>query len=233
MKILKETFENTGDIHHAYLLEGEKELIREKLLDFVEKNLKHPTQGNPDFWHETFETFSIDDARKLRDMQSVKPLVHPRKIFIIEVLGMTVEAQNALLKIFEEPTPGTHFFLIADSADLFLPTLRSRMTIIFDEERSGSGKTLAKKFLSATQPERLKMIDEIVEEKDKAMAQILVDSIIVELQGQPSQGFGEPKKDRAEASYLRELLMLRGYLADRSPSIKLILEHISLILPII
>ncbi|MCC2630935.1 MAG: polymerase subunit delta, polymerase subunit delta protein, partial [Candidatus Paceibacter sp.] len=223
MKILKDTFKNSGNVHHAYLMEGEKEAIRNNLLDFIEKDLKHPIQGNPDFWHERFDTFSIDDARRLRDMQSVKPLVHPRKIFIMEVYSMTVEAQNALLKIFEEPTPGTHFFVLIDAADMLLPTLRSRMIIVADEGQTNFGKVLAKKFLEASVGERMTMIAPLLEEKDKAATSQLIDGIIVE--------FG--KKPQQYSSELKELLKFRSYLADRSPSLKLILEHISLILPII
>jgi DNA polymerase III delta prime subunit len=223
MKILKETFENTGNLHHAYLLEGEKEHIRESLLNFIEQTLKHPIQGNPDFWHEKFESFAIDDARKLREMQSVKPLVHPRKIFIAEVFTMTVEAQNALLKIFEEPAEGTHFFLLADSADTFLPTLRSRMIVIANEAAHDQKNTAAKKFLESTHAERISFVTSIIEEKDKAAASKLIDGLIYEL----------GKKPQTYASVLQELLQARSFLSDRSPSLKLILEHISLILPII
>jgi DNA polymerase III delta prime subunit len=220
MKNIIETFKNSGNLHHAYLLEGEKAIIRQKLFEFIEKDLKHPVQGNPDFWHETFQTFSIDDARRLRDMQALKPIVQPRKIFIIEVFSMTIEAQNALLKIFEEPTPGTHFFVIADSADLFLPTLRSRMLVVSDDEYSADRKIIAKKFLESSTKDRLDMVAAIIEEKDKVEASHLIDGLIVELSSKPNE--------YAEA--LRELLHMRSFLTDRSPSLKLILEHISLIL---
>jgi DNA polymerase III delta prime subunit len=223
MKLIIDTFKNSGNLHHAYLMEGEKDAIRNNLLDFIENSLKHPIQGNPDFWHERFDTFSIDDARKLREMQSVKPLVHKRKIFIAEVYSMTVEAQNALLKIFEEPTPGTHFFIIIDTAEILLPTLRSRMIVIGTNESGEGSKALAKKFMESTPPERIAMVGPIIEEKDKVTASGLIDGLIRELS----------KKPDAHASELKELLKLRGFLADRSPSLKLILEHISLILPTI
>jgi hypothetical protein len=221
MKTIVETFKNSGNLYHAYLLEGEKALIRQKLFEFIEKDLKHPVQGNPDFWHEIFETFSIDDARRLRDMQALKPIVQPRKIFIIEVFSMTIEAQNALLKIFEEPTPGTHFFVIADSADVFLPTLQSRMMVVTDDTHSTEGKSLAKKFLESSTKGRLDMVAGIIEEKDKVGTSQLIDGLIVELSSKP--------EEYAEA--LRELLHMRSFLTDRSTSLKLILEHVALIAP--
>jgi DNA polymerase III delta prime subunit len=222
MKILKDTFENTGNIHHAYIIEGERDIVRAELLDFLNTSFKHPTQGNPDFWHEQFETFSVDDARRLREMQNLKPIAYPRKIFVAEVLTMTVEAQNALLKIFEEPASGTHFFIIAHSAELFLPTLRSRVVVVATVSSLENKNISAKKFLSSSISERLTLVAVIVEEKDKAQANMLVDGIIREL---------SQKNIENNAEFLQELLKLRSYLSDRSPSLKLILEHISLILP--
>ena len=223
MKIIEETFENTGNIHHAYIIEGEREAMRAKLFDFLNNTLEHPTKGNPDFWHEQFETFSIDDARRLREMQNLKPIAYQRKVFVVEVLSMTVEAQNALLKIFEEPASGTHFFIIAHSAELFLPTLKSRVVVVHAAQDENKNLD-AKKFLGLSISERLALVGTIVEEKDKLQANELVDGIIRELSG---------TKLKENAHILPELLKLRSYLSDRSPSLKLILEHISLILPVI
>ena len=222
MKILKDTFENTGNIHHAYIIEGEGEAVRAELFDFLNTSFEHPTKANPDFWHEQFETFSIDDARRLKEMQILKPIAYSRKVFVAEVLSMTVEAQNALLKIFEDPASGTHFFIIAHSAELFLTTLRSRVVVVTDSSQEANKNAAAKKFLRSTISERLALVATIVEEKDKSQANEIVDGIIRELSG---------KKLQENVHVLPELLKLRSYLSDRSPSLKLILEHISLILP--
>jgi DNA polymerase III delta prime subunit len=228
MKLIIETFENTGNLHHAYILEGEKESIREKLLNFLEKKLKHPVQGNPDFHHAQYESFSIDDARNLKDLQATKAISFPRKIFLIEMLTMTVEAQNALLKVFEEPTEGTHFFIIMPNADMLLPTLRSRLIVVQNEnnEEGNVGKNFAQKFLKATPAERLILVADILEEKDKAKTGELIDNLIIELR-KKKHGILEHTKNSTKL--LNELLTLRSYSTDRSPSLKLILEHISLI----
>lgn len=224
MKLIIDTFKNTGGIHHAYIIEGQNEPIREKLLAFIEHDLEHPIQGNPDFWHEKFDTFTIDDARALREQQALKAIAYPRKIFVLEVYSMTAEAQNALLKIFEEPSAGTHFFIITNSADVFLPTLRSRVIVVEDDGKTDAQKALIQKFRSSLMAERMNMIAPIIEEKDKAAAGNFIDGLIIELS----------KKQTAEsASLLKELLQMRSYLADRSPSLKLILEHIAVTLPII
>jgi DNA polymerase III delta prime subunit len=180
MKLIIETFENTGNLHHAYILEGEREAIRENLFGFIEKKLKHPVQANPDFHHSIYEAFTIDDARNLKELQATKPISFPRKIFIMEMLTMTVEAQNALLKVFEEPAESTHFFILMQNADILLPTLKSRVIIVRNENESeNNGKSFALKFVKASPAERLKLVADIIEEKDKAKMGELLDNIIV------------------------------------------------------
>jgi DNA polymerase III delta prime subunit len=220
MRVLIDTFKTTGNIHHAYLLEGEREGIRKELLHFIEKHLKINIIGNPDVWQSQFETFTIDDARKLREAQANKAIAGEKKIFIIETRGMTLEAQNSLLKVFEEPTPHTHFFMIVPSAEVFLPTLRSRTVIISQHNDTSSVSAETKEFLHASKDSRLKMIEEIIEEKDKARAIGLIDGLLKALHS------------KASPQILQELLKCRMYLHDRSPSLKLLLEHISLILPV-
>ncbi len=127
MKFLIDSYKKTGELHHAYVLEGDKENIRTQLFSFIEDQIQQSVRGNPDVWHSQFETLTVDDARALRDTQSNKAITTGKKIFIIETRLMTIEAQNALLKVFEEPTPNTHFFIITPTAEVFLPTLKSRV----------------------------------------------------------------------------------------------------------
>ncbi len=218
MQILIDTYKNTGTLHHAYLIQGDRDNISTELLEFLEKDLKFPVIGNPDFWHEKQDTFGIDQARALRDAQSNKGVRGDRKVFIIETRAITLEAQNALLKAFEEPTAHTHFFIIIPSVELVLPTLRSRVSIISHEDNSASSRKQAKAFLALPISDRMKLIEEIVEEKNKTQAIEIVDGLIYEL------------KDSKNTFALKELLQCKSYIQDRSPSLKLLLEHIALII---
>ncbi len=216
METLVDLFKKSGILHHAYVLQGQVEQLREQLFEFVSQTLKHEIQGNPDFWHQRFETLSVDDARSLRELQLRKAFGENRKVFVIEMLNATVEAQNALLKVFEEPTPQTHFFVLMPSVDMLLPTLRSRVQIFKTEFDSSQKK--AKDFLQLSPAERLAGVSEIIENKDKAAALDLVQNLIVVL-----------GKDAAKHSAsLQELFTVRTYLNDRSASLKLLLEHLCL-----
>ena len=216
---------NIGKLHHAYFFEGPKEDILGALLSFFEKTLKLDTKGNPDFWQGTFETFTIDDARYLKALQEQKP-VGERRVFVLTFTFMGGDAQNALLKMFEEPTPNTHFFLIAPSAAILLPTLRSRL---FVERDKGRGEkealSIAKKFLSSSLPERLKIVEPLYDkDAPKGEALSLVTGLEVLLHGHLS-------KKRWYAKPLEELLLMKRHLFGRSSSVKMITEYLSLTLP--
>lgn len=51
---------------------------------------------------------------------------HAKVILISPAEAMHPSASNALLKMLEEPSPGTHFLLVSHLADRLLPTIRSR-----------------------------------------------------------------------------------------------------------
>ena len=73
-----------------------------------------------------------------------------KKIFIIETGFFTREAQNSLLKVFEEePTEGTHFFVFTPSAETLLPTLRSRMVILHQKRKVSKTRTLQPALVAA------------------------------------------------------------------------------------
>ncbi|MGE5191651.1 MAG: DNA polymerase III subunit delta' [Deltaproteobacteria bacterium] len=62
---------------------------------------------------------------------SLKPMSGRRRVAIIDDADcLRVESANALLKTLEEPPPNSVLILIATSADLLLPTIRSRCQIL-------------------------------------------------------------------------------------------------------
>jgi DNA polymerase III delta prime subunit len=70
---------------------------------------------------------SIHVARKFAGEALKRPLNGPRKVMVlVQADRMNDEAQNCLLKTFEEPIPGLSIFLICDNADSLRATIRSR-----------------------------------------------------------------------------------------------------------
>lgn len=68
---------------------------------------------------------SIDIIRHLYEDTRTKT-TSGRIIIIDYAERMTVQAQNAFLKLLEEPNPGTYFILLSHSASKLLPTIVSR-----------------------------------------------------------------------------------------------------------
>ena len=76
----------------------------------------------------------IDSVRFMKSDVYIKPNESDYKVYVIEAADkMTVEAQNAFLKIFEEPPSYAVFVLLCESADALLVTVRSRGTLLYTE----------------------------------------------------------------------------------------------------
>ncbi len=219
---------SSNNVHHAYVLVGERSHIREHLFTFLEQNLNVRVLGNPDFSYAEFPTFTIDAARNLAVSQSRKDIGCDRKFFVLAVDGMTEESQNALLKMFEEPTPGTHFFIIAPQNN-FLPTFLSRIQLIHVAGEVGVVSKNKKdqkeeSILTKTLPERLALVGKLAtdisdEKKTKQHAITLVNIIEAELIQQ-----GIEKQARA----LTACENARAALFSRGAMIKMILENLML-----
>jgi hypothetical protein len=124
--------------HHAYALVGGEE-TRAELLSILAKKHKLAPVGNPDFFDRRYETFSIDDARELKALAETRPIHDDgKKVFVLAMNGITVEAQNALLKLLEEPGDYARFFLILPSAHLLIPTVKSRLQVVDGGETGGA-----------------------------------------------------------------------------------------------
>ena len=83
-------------------------------------------------------SIKIDTIRDIRAKAYIMPNEAPFQIFIIqEASGMGEEAQNALLKILEEPPATARFILASRSRDDFRQTILSRVTAFAISEDSG------------------------------------------------------------------------------------------------
>jgi len=93
------------------------------------------------------DDFKIEDAKEViaeayRSEENTKTLILGAKSF-------TIPAQNALLKILEEPPRNIAFILLAPNKSTFLPTVRSRLSL----------KQEHQKVTYETLPIRLKNLD--------------------------------------------------------------------------
>ncbi len=77
------------------------------------------------------KNITVAQIRALRTEAYVKPHMAARRVFVIDRAdSMNEQAQNALLKVLEEPPADIIFILIAESAAALLDTIISRCTVL-------------------------------------------------------------------------------------------------------
>ena len=75
----------------------------------------------------TKKTVTVDLVRKARTDVYIKPNEGLRKVYVFpRAAEMNAAAQNALLKVIEEPPDYAAFLLLTEAAERLLPTIRSR-----------------------------------------------------------------------------------------------------------
>src|SRR4030042_5528102 len=80
-------------------------------------------------------SIGINDIKELRKIITVKPFSAEKRLIVIrEIEKATTEAQNAMLKILEEPPAGNYFLLTTSKPEKLLPTIISRCQEIADRE---------------------------------------------------------------------------------------------------
>lgn len=190
--------------HHAYLVLG--------------------GEGQRESAHYSFPTLGINEARVLRERES---LAGENEEIIIYTEAMTEEGQNALLKTLEEPATGLTFTILAPTSIQLLPTLLSRLEIIEAKKETEDDFDLAKKFVAFRPSERLKWVADFVKKNGKPEALKFLTDL--------EKFVAENKKAENMSSELifafAQIRQGREYLGDKSGTPKLILEHIAVILP--
>lgn len=151
------------NLHHAYLVEGSREEIVPQVAEFAE-TLKIK---NPDFTEIKVDTFKIEDARNMRATASEKSVHGGKRIILISANSFLFEAQNTLLKMFEDPIADTIFFLVVPDKNSLLKTLISRFFVISLKAEEKEEIKKAKEFLGLTAYGRIDFLKELLAESDE------------------------------------------------------------------
>lgn len=220
--------------HHAYLYEGPVSLMP-ALADDACKRFNFEREQNPDVLVQQWEKFSIDEARELTQQASLKS-ASGRSLFVLGISSIASDAQQALLKLFEEPREGVIFVVLVPHG-VVLPTLRSRFLDYpdrsFAEKKSPSeGASAASDFLASAYVKRSAWVTAFLKNDDEDMREqtrIFVNALESLLYDALPKAAEKSKQDILDG--LTDIAHFRGYLADRAPSLKMILEHFAATLP--
>jgi DNA polymerase III gamma/tau subunit len=209
--------------HHAYFAVGNRNSATAVMELLEESGFK--TTGNPDFWQSHFDKFGIPESRMLKDLAS-RNAYGERKVFIISLDAITVEAQNALLKTLEDPTGNSVFYFILPKVDMLLPTLSSRlMKLSLSEQDIKDKEPLL--FLKKDLEERILYVQNFVEEikkekKTKRDAEVFLNNL---------EKAVYLERDKFMTEDIKKFLEIKSYIGNRGSSVKIIMESVAVILP--
>ena len=172
---------NNHNLPHAILIECDKEAEGLDLARFTAQAVvclnddkpcgacspckKYLNGGHPDIIEtdgmlKKSKQFTVDAIREIRNNAFIIPSEGDKKIYILKNShNMNEQAQNALLKILEEPPEYVYFILVTESKSTMLDTILSRVcvySLISDEEivdstASENLKNFVKAFLSVNE----------------------------------------------------------------------------------
>lgn len=143
---------DAGRFPHAVLIESGGAEERKKLARLIAQALvctssgerpcgkcaacqKAAAQAHPDILEaeggEAVRSFHIETVREVREDVFILPNEAQNKVYLLlNAQSMSPQAQNALLKVLEEPPSYAVFLLTCDSKTKMLPTILSRVTTV-------------------------------------------------------------------------------------------------------
>lgn len=150
----------SGKLSHALIFEGASEELRAAAAKEAAKAIlchsdskpcgscsachKLDSMSHPDLHILSSDgaMIKVDHIRDIKDKAKVYPNDGNKSVFIIcEAQAMNPQAQNALLKIFEEPASHVSFILTCPSKSSLLDTIISRATAYYLGEEYSDKKT--------------------------------------------------------------------------------------------
>lgn len=185
-----------GNVPHAVLLEGKHSLENAQYLakTLVCKADNPPCDECDDCQRAKNKThtdiiiceplkslnpYPIEFVRECRNEAYIKPNGAKYKVFIFTQFdNITVQSQNALLKIIEEPPETAVFILCCKSKDRLLDTIISRVSVIFcgaaegaqaDEELTAICADIAEKAVFGSEYDLMMSLSSIGRDRDKFM----------------------------------------------------------------
>lgn len=122
-------------------------------------------------------TIPIEKIKELKKKSFLKPFNSPSKTIVIhEFEKTTLEAQNALLKLLEEPPNYTYIIITAPSTSSLLPTIISRCNVLTIEKQEKLDQEKLLEILKETESlfngkigEKFEKAEELAKDKEKTI----------------------------------------------------------------
>jgi len=184
----------TNNLAQGYLMFGRPEIdFVQKLANFLEaeewKISERPLSDL--FFIEPDEKgkISLDTVKKVREFLWQKPVQSERRLVVIDqAQTLTPQAQNALLKIVEEPPSYALLILLTPDPEVLIAPMRSRLQKIFCNKPLRKVNTnKAQTFLKSTSVKRSAIIKTVV--SDGELLKEFIRGVMAELDKNPVDNF--------------------------------------------
>lgn len=152
--------------------------------NFIDLPLNHPDviQINPER-----EPVGIDAVRQMQRLAVEKPYQSDKKYLIVyDIDHSTVEAQNALLKLTEEPPAHVQIILTCQYVHAVLPTIISRAEVIYADEKVEKPTNSLTELIKSSLSERMNRAGEWSSGSAITVVLDLIESGHRELETEPS-----------------------------------------------
>lgn len=222
------------NLYHSYIVEGDGNDIAIELLRFLED--RGEIENNSlDVLSQSYESFNIENSLEIKNWHSQLGIGGGKKICIITTNFINREAEQTLLKIIEEPGVNTHFFIIVPDSSVLLPTIISRTHVVkIEQQKDIEIERRVINFIKLDAKERIDevaiIIKENKDEENSGKLRHYATLFINELENIFYKRFKENINDEKIKFILGELKKSRGYLSTPGASVKMILEHLALII---
>lgn len=222
------------DLYHTYIVEGDPSQMGPLLLEYLYKN-KHIEKGGSDLLYQTYDSFTVNDSAQVKEWHSNKGVTDGKRVCVIATKFINHEAEKSLLKMLEEPATNTHFFIIIPNASVLLDTIRSRAHVVTAENDENIAKNSnAKSFLASSPKDRIEYVAEVIKKNKENEGSGGLRSEAIELidgiERIIYQKLKTEKNKKQIQFVLGELSSAREYLGTPGASVKMILEHIALVI---
>ncbi len=221
MNLLQKTFSQSPLAHHAYGIEAH-EISTYDLSSLVDRDTYSYIV------EKEFDTFKIDDARTVKDLQNEK--TDKDSLFVLRFFTITNEAQNALLKVLEEPRANTYFVLIFPNRKNLLVTLQSRLHIISPQETVSENEKFVsvEEYLNMNLFERFEYNKKYTDKKSKDI-EVFAKQDIMQFLNQ-CENYLHNQKTSKDSNVLQEIFQLRDYINSKGASMKMILDQLAMLI---
>lgn len=169
----------------------------------------------------TLKNFGISDVRTLTEKAFIRPQIGSIQLIVVCINSITIEAQQALLKLLEEPPVSTAFVFCVSNTMYLLPTLLSRfqLTVVTVDVTNDTISPSFSDFILLSVPERFNEITLRLAAKDTKWVEEIKDGLLGQL---VKHGSIIPPESVALLFWIAEHLQTRG------ASNKLLLEELAL-----